>query len=213
MRSIRCGEFWRRDALAAIAVILTVLMAASACASAAPPASRWTSVPVHRGSVAQKASATGALSGVAPSGPGSVVVAPFEEAEAAQVRAGQPAQVSFDAVPGLVRSGSVLAVAPQAVSISGVTNYYITIVLTDSDPRLRSGQTAQVSVTTASVHNVLVVPSSAVVMADGRTYVNVAGPGGEPVRVPFVAGARDARSTQVVSGLSAGQPVLVPESR
>jgi len=178
----------------------------SACSSPAQAAPTTT---VRRGSVTVTVSGVGAISGVA-SGPGSVIVVPFEEAAAANIMPNQPARISFDAVPDLVLDAKVLAVAPTGVSISGVTNYYVTLVLTRGDPRLRAGQTATASVITRSVENVLVVPNSAVSRSGGTAYVNVPGRDGAPVPTRFEPGLVGEENTQVLSGLSEGQTILLP---
>ena len=100
------------------------------------------------------------------------VVVPFEESDAAKVAPNQKVQVTFDALPDLTRDGTVLSLAPGGVDISGVTNYYATILLTDTDPRLRSGQTAEAGVLVSDLDNVLVVPNSAVIKQGGRSFVN-----------------------------------------
>jgi HlyD family secretion protein len=193
----------------AMSLALAVLVSVWACGSPAPAAPTTT---VRRGSVAVTASADGAISGVA-NGPGSVVVVPFEEAAAANITPNQPARVSFDAVPDLVLDATVVAVAPAGVSISGVTNYYVTLALATGDPRLRAGQTATVSVITRSVDNVLVVPNSAVSRSGGNSYVNVPGPDGAPVPTRFEPGLVGDENTQVLSGLTEGQTVLLPPAR
>lgn len=91
-------------------------------------------------------SATGALAGVTGGGPGSVAVAPFAESDAAPLRAGGPARVAVEALDGLELPATVVAVAPTAVQISGVTNYYVTVALTEGDSRLRVGQTVLVTI-------------------------------------------------------------------
>jgi HlyD family secretion protein len=192
--------------IAVMSLALAVLVGVSACGSPAPAAPTTT---VRRGSVAVTASADGAISGVA-NGPGSVVVVPFEEAAAANITPNQRARVSFDAVPDLVLDATVVAVAPTGVSISGVTNYYVTVALTQGDPRLRAGQTATVSVITRSVDNVLVVPNAAVSRSGGNSYVNVPGPDGAPVPTRFEPGLVGDENTQVLSGLTEGQTILLP---
>jgi multidrug efflux pump subunit AcrA (membrane-fusion protein) len=162
---------------------------------------------VSRGSVLRTANGTGALSGV--NAAGGVAVLPFDERAAALLAAGQPARLTFDAVPGLVRHGVVEAVAPTAVTISGVTDYYVTIGLVDSDPRLRAGMTVQAAVTTASLRGVLVVPNAAVIVRGNHRYVDVVGPDGRAVRTEFTAGAVGNDTTQVVAGLREGQQVLL----
>jgi multidrug efflux pump subunit AcrA (membrane-fusion protein) len=96
------------------------------------------------------------------------------------------------------------------VNISGVTNYYVSIVLAAGDPRLRAGQTATAAVHTGAAHNVLVVPNAAVLRDGGGTYVLTPGPDGSPVRTPFRPGVVGDRTTEVRSGLAEGQRVLLP---
>jgi HlyD family secretion protein len=141
------------------------------------------------------------------------IVVPFEESDAVKVAANQPVDVTFDAVPDLTRRGTVLSVAPGGVNISGVTNYYATILLNESDPRLRDGLTAETAVLTNALNNVLVVPNAAVLRQGLETSVNIPGPDGTPVRVPFRAGAVGDDTTQVLSGLTEGQPILTPQAQ
>ncbi|HEY1973815.1 MAG TPA: HlyD family efflux transporter periplasmic adaptor subunit, partial [Pseudonocardia sp.] len=140
------------------------------------------------------------------------VVVPFEESDAAKVQPNQKVNVTFDAIPDLELPGTVLSIAPNGVNISGVTNYYATILLTGSDPRLKAGQTAEAGVVTNSLDNVLVVPNSAVIRQGASSYVNVPGPNGQPTRQQFTPGAVGDDNTQVLSGLSEGQQILLPQA-
>jgi HlyD family secretion protein len=141
------------------------------------------------------------------------IVVPFEESDAVKVAANEQVEVTFDAVPDLTRRGTVLSVAPSGTDISGVTNYYATILLTETDPRLKDGLTAEAAVLVNALNNVLVVPNSAVLRQGAQTFVNTPGPDGTPVRIPFQAGAVGDDNTQVLSGLNEGQPILMPEGR
>lgn len=140
------------------------------------------------------------------------VVVPFEESDAARVQPGQRVEVTFDAIPDLVRGGTVLAVAPSGTAISGVTNYYVTVMLTETDPRLRDRQTAEANVLTEAVDNVLSVPNSSVVRQGSQTFVNVPGPDDNPVQVPFEPGLQGDDRTEVKSGLTEDQEVLLPQA-
>jgi HlyD family secretion protein len=140
------------------------------------------------------------------------VVVPFEESDAAKVQPNQKVQVTFDAIPDLHLAGTVLSIAPNGVNISGVTNYYATILLSQSDPRLKAGQTAEASVVTNSLDNVLVVPNSAVIKQGGNSFVNVPGPDGLLRLAPFTPGAVGDDNTQVLGGLSEGQQILLPQA-
>jgi HlyD family secretion protein len=155
----------------------------------------------------------------APSGGGFIVlnnvdtfqlVVPFEEADAARVGPGQQVEVSVDAVPDLTRPGTVLAVAPTGAEASGIVNYDATIILTESDPRLRDGQTAEAAVTVETRQGVLRVPSVAVTTDGNGTHVTSPGSDG-PRATPFDAGLAGDRYTEVLSGLNEGQEVLLPQ--
>ncbi|MBW0116661.1 efflux RND transporter periplasmic adaptor subunit [Pseudonocardia abyssalis] len=142
------------------------------------------------------------------------LVVPFEESDAARVQPGQAVDVTVDAVPGLTVPASVLAVAPTGADVSGIVNYYATVVLNRSDPQLRDGQTADAAVRVESVENVLRVPSSTVRTEEGRRVVSVPGvDGGDPVTTPFTPGAVGDEYTEVRSGLREGQEVLLPQAQ
>jgi HlyD family secretion protein len=137
------------------------------------------------------------------------VVVPFEESDAAKVAPNQQVNVTFDAIPDLTRTGTVLSVAPSGADISSVINYYVTVVLNETDPRLKDGQTAQVRVVTNQVDNVLTIPNSAVRRRGEQTTATVVDPNGTQEQVSFQAGLVGDTRTQIISGLSEGQQVVL----
>jgi HlyD family secretion protein len=141
------------------------------------------------------------------------LVVPFEETDAAKIKPNQTVDVTVDAVPGLTAPGTVLAVAPTGAQSSALVNYNATILLTNGDPGLRDGQTAEAAVTTDSEDNVLRVPSSAVRTEGGRSVVSVPGADGAAVTTPFTPGKVGDEFTQVQSGLSLGQEILLPQAQ
>ena len=141
------------------------------------------------------------------------VVVPFEESDAAMVAPKQRVSVSFDAIPGLTDAGTVVSVAPSATAISGVISYYVTVRLDDADSRLRDGQTARVAVTTAERENVLSVPNAAVRRQGDAATVVVVEPDGRQRTVTVRTGIVGTDRTEVLSGLSEGQRVLLSSGR
>ena len=139
------------------------------------------------------------------------VVVPFEESDAAKVAPNQKVDVTFDAVPDLTRVGTVVAVSPTGSSISSVINYYVTVVLNETDPRLKDGQTAQARVVTNQVEDVLTVPNSAVRKRGDQSSVTVVDADGVEQQVRFQAGLVGDDRTQVISGLKEGQQVVLRE--
>ena len=91
--------------------------------------------------------------------------------------------------------------------------YYVTVLLTETDPRLRNGQTAQAAVHTDELRDVAAVPNSAVHQEAGQTTVTVVEPGWAERTVPFQAGVVGDALTQVVSGLTVGDQVVVGDRR
>ena len=140
------------------------------------------------------------------------VVVPFEESDAVRIAPNQRVNVGFDAIPDLTLPGTVESVSPSASALSGVISYYATVRLDQSDPRLRNGQTAEAAVLTNEVNDVLTVPNSAVRREGARSTVTVLGFDG-PRTVEFQPGAVGDERTQVLSGLSAGDEVVVPSGR
>ena len=141
------------------------------------------------------------------------VVVPFEESDAAQIASGQRVSVRFDAIPGLTEDGTVVALSPSASAISGVISYYVTVRLERRNSRLRDGQTARVDVTTAERENVLSVPNAAVRRQGDMDIVVVVEPDGRQRIVTIRAGLVGADRTEVLSGLSEGQRVILSSSR
>ncbi|MGH3853521.1 MAG: biotin/lipoyl-binding protein [Pseudonocardiaceae bacterium] len=137
------------------------------------------------------------------------VIVPFEESDASKVAPNEKATVTFDALPDLSRTGTVLSVSPSGSSISSVINYYVTIVLGETDPRLKDGQTAQARVVTNEVDDVLTVPNSAIRKRGDQSTVTVIDASGTQQQVRFQAGLVGDTRTQVISGLREGQEVIL----
>lgn len=193
-------------ALMALAALTAMAAMLTGCA-AGPSMARKTTV-VRSGDATHTVSATGALSGVAADG--ALAVVAFAEADATALRPGEPVSVTVDAVSGAPRPGRLLAIAPSAATISGVTEYYVTVTVADRDPGLRDGQTARVALTTVLARAVLLVPNAAVIRDRDALYVDLLGPAGKVTRTQFEPGPVGDENTAVVSGLSAGQRVLLP---
>jgi HlyD family secretion protein len=139
-------------------------------------------------------------------------VVPFEESDAVRVAPNQRVDVRFDAIPDLTLPGNVVAVSPSASALSGVISYYVTVGISQSDPRLRNGLTAQASVVTDELRDVLAVPNAAIHRQGGRTQVTVQRFDGQRV-VDITPGVVGDTYTQVLSGLSEGDEVVLPTGR
>jgi membrane fusion protein, macrolide-specific efflux system len=136
------------------------------------------------------------------------IVAAFSQNDATQLTTGQTGTVSFDALPGLPFPCHVSAVASGASIVGGVPQFYAALAADQTDPRLRAGMTASVSIGVAQATNVLAVPSQALYLLDNLTFVDVWYQG-HAVPTHVVSGLSGTQLTQIVSGLSPGQQVVL----
>jgi HlyD family secretion protein len=143
---------------------------------------------------------------------GMEVVVPFAESDAARVASNQDVQVTFDAVPSASIAGKVIAVASSATVASGVVNYYATISLDQGDAALKEGMTSNATVVVSSATNVLTVPDLAITRLGGQAYVNVYS-NGKQVQTPIETGVVGDTYTEVTSGLTEGEQIVIPTLR
>jgi multidrug efflux pump subunit AcrA (membrane-fusion protein) len=141
-----------------------------------------------------------------------IAVMPFAETDAARLAANQTASLTFDAIPNLTISGHVLGVSPSATVVSNVVDYYVSFVLNRTDPRLREGMTANVSVVVAQVDNAVRVPNAAVHTQGGTTMVTVLA-NGQQVPTEVVTGVLGDTYTEIKAGLNDGDRVVLPALR
>lgn len=139
------------------------------------------------------------------------LVLPFEQSDAARIKPGQRVLVQADALPHSELAGKVLAVSPTSTVTSGAISYLATVGLGAPDRQLKDGQTGRGTVITQQRTNVLTVPNAAVHQQGSATTVVVVTDGGSQRAVPFEAGAVGDEQTEVVSGLTEGQHVVLPD--
>lgn len=102
------------------------------------------------------------------------------EKDIAKIAVGQSANVTYPAFPDIVSQGTVTAIASVANSDaangggSSVT-FNVDILIEAPDSRLKPGMTAEVSVVTEQLDDVVMVPTMALMTEDGEHYyVNLA---------------------------------------
>lgn len=102
------------------------------------------------------------------------------EKDIAKIAVGQSANVTYPAFPDIVSQGTVTAIASVANSDAanggeGSVTFNIDILIESPDARLKPGMTAEVSVVTERLDDVVMVPTMALMTEDGEHYyVNVA---------------------------------------
>jgi HlyD family secretion protein len=129
-----------------------------------------------------------------------------EEAKLGLISVGQAASIAVPAYPSQPFDATV-AVAPPTVDPKSRTAQ-VELRPTDTKGQLKPGMFAQVAIQSAHHSNVLVVPSSAITLLDGKSVVYVVENGSVKVQ-PVTTGLSDQTVTEIVSGVTEGQIVVV----
>ena len=133
------------------------------------------------------------------------LVAAVPEAQAARVRTGQAARVTFAAYPGETFAGRVQAVLPQVAGESRTLQ--ARIELPNRGGRLRPGLFAQVAFGGDGA-SALLVPSEALIRTGRRTLVMLAVAGGRYAPVEVRPGQEAGGRTEILAGLNEGDRVV-----
>ena len=131
------------------------------------------------------------------------------EADIAKVTVGQTATLTFPALTGVTATAKVTAISPVATSSNSVVTYATTITLDAIPAGLRLGQTAAVTVTTAtSAETSVYVPNAAITTANGVSTVKVLKSGKSTTTTVTLGIVGDA-GTQIATGVTAGETVVI----
>jgi multidrug efflux pump subunit AcrA (membrane-fusion protein) len=132
------------------------------------------------------------------------------ENDISSVEVGQKAVMTFDALPDLTLTGKVTSIDTTGTNNQGVVSYTVVVTPDVGNSNVKGGMTVSVNIITKVATDVLAVPSSAVKSqgTDGTTYVQVL-ENGVPTNVTVEAGMSTDSYTEIVSGLTEGQEIIV----
>ncbi|MEV0143649.1 MULTISPECIES: biotin/lipoyl-binding protein [unclassified Nonomuraea] len=137
------------------------------------------------------------------------LVGSFTESDAGKLKVGQSATVTFDALPGVTATGKVSQIQPAAATSNNVVQYPVTITFGSVPAQVRLGQTATVEVVVGSAENAVTVPTAAISTSGGQSTVTLLKNGGQ-VRTPVQVGVRGTATSEITSGVSEGDVVVLP---
>lgn len=132
-----------------------------------------------------------------------------DEIDIPQVKLGQEAIITVDALPDIELKGKVTFASPVAAIQAGVVSYEVTWSLQHSrDIGLKDGMTATAQIVTDRRENVLLVPNRAIKGTPGNYQVKIIKNGVTELR-PVTLGISDGKNIEVLSGLIEGEKVIV----
>lgn len=127
-----------------------------------------------------------------------------------QITKGQSVQVTFDALPGQVFTGTITAIDP-VIDISGRA-ISVRAVITNKDEKLRPGLFGRVSIVTAMHHSIVLPESVLVPQATGEKAVFIVTDDPDKGKVAELKiieiGERMAGEVEVLSGIKEGDTVV-----
>ncbi len=133
----------------------------------------------------------------------------LNEVDVVNVKVGQTAALTFDALPNVRQAGTVAQVDPLGTVTQGVVTYPVAIVIQNPDPQIRPGMNVSAAIATNERDNVVVVPSSAVQANHGGSFVQELDAKGKPQSVPVQTGLTNDTQTEITSGLKAGDVIVI----
>ncbi len=148
----------------------------------------------------------------------------INEVDVAKVALHAPAVITVDALPGVSFPGTVTQIAPASTnafssdssggggsgSTSSISKFSVKAAFDRSDPRLRSGMSANVAIISRKHTRVVLAPLEAVPFSDKSGQVTVMTVAGKTEMRMVTTGLRDDTEVEIVSGLAPGEKLVVP---
>jgi macrolide-specific efflux system membrane fusion protein len=131
----------------------------------------------------------------------------FSESDVNKLKVGQAATVTPAALSGVELGAHVTSISPIGTTSSNVVSYQATLTLDQKDSSVKPGMTASAAVMIRQAQGVN-VPNAAVTGTGSLATVTVLRNGKQAQQQVVVGLIGDSR-TQIVSGLSAGQQVII----
>ena len=150
------------------------------------------------------------------------VIADIDEADIGDIRVGERVEFTVDAYPDDTFQGSVTQVRQVATTESNVVTYEVVISAPNADLKLKPGLTANVTIYTRELNNVLTVPTKALkftpnekLLTPEQTIQDCQGKnkvwvleGNTFKAIPVETGVAGGQNTEIIRGLKAGQKVI-----
>ncbi len=142
-----------------------------------------------------------------------VFKAAVDEADIAQVKKGQEAEIVLDAYPTEKLSSQVSFISYTSQrSSDGSTVYIVKLPLTENDlNKFRLGMNGDAYIKLAEKNNVLTLPIDALSEEDGKWYVQVKNDQGKLEKKEVYVGLMTDDEAEITGGLDENDQVLLPE--
>jgi HlyD family secretion protein len=135
-----------------------------------------------------------------------------DEADIGTVRMGQPARIKVETFRDKQFEGRITQISPMGTDKDNVISFEVKVSIDNSAGELLANMTANAEIILEQHKNTLIVPEAAVIYDSKRNAsVDVVAPGSKTGkdRIPIKVGVSNGTKTQVLSGLTEGQKVVL----
>ena len=135
-----------------------------------------------------------------------------DEADIGTVRMGQPARIKVETFRDKQFEGKITQISPMGTDKDNVISFEVKVSIDNSAGELLANMTANAEIILEQHKNTLIVPEAAVIYDSKRNAsVDVVAPGSKTgkERRPIKVGVSNGTKTQVLSGLTEGQKVVL----
>ncbi|MEF3192313.1 MAG: efflux RND transporter periplasmic adaptor subunit [Campylobacterales bacterium] len=133
----------------------------------------------------------------------------IDETEIGLIKTGQKVIFTLDAYPGKQFEGKIVQIYPTPILQNNVV-YFIAVATGFNDAHLlRPEMTTHNKVIVRSIKRTLLLPAKAIKWHEGRFVVTKKGADGQEEEVEVKTGVSEGGMTQILSGLKAGDKVIV----
>ena len=134
----------------------------------------------------------------------------LSEDDAAKVKVGQKALITFDVLDNLQATGKIIDVDVVGKISQGVVSYDAKVLLDDNiDERVKSGMSTTIDIITQTKSNVLTIPRTALKMQNNKYYVEILNDKKEIEKRPVEIGLQADSKVEIIKGLNEGEKVIV----
>ncbi|HOM33061.1 MAG TPA: efflux RND transporter periplasmic adaptor subunit [Candidatus Paceibacterota bacterium] len=134
----------------------------------------------------------------------------LSEDDAAKVKVGQKALITFDVLDNLQATGKIIDVDVVGKISQGVVSYDAKVLLDDNiDERVKSGMSTTIDIITQTKSNVLTIPRIALKMQNNKYYVEILNDKKEIEKRPVEIGLQADSKVEIIKGLNEGEKVIV----
>lgn len=139
-----------------------------------------------------------------------IIKADVNETDILKISNEQEVELIFDAYPDNTFKGRIIGISPISKNTAGIITYEITVIPEkDTKKFVKHGFSANLTIITSKVENVLYAPAQAVYDENGKSYADVLTQEGNIKKVEVTTGMYNYDYIEIKSGLSEEDKIVI----